>query len=192
MKAVRPKPRIDAWDARLTEAQRWEAYAKFREWPWTQVSTWIAATFKLRAPGRNALYRWGRRMRELESAHRIEQAITARDEAGALAASATPDDPALISAYKALAADIALRTGDARSAAAFTRMALDIAAQGTKTAELELRARAQATKDEALALAREKFTAAEARLSQASAAVADKTLTPEQRQQRLKEIFGLK
>lgn len=183
MSTPRPKPRSDAWDADLTEVQRWEAYSKFRTARWHEVSQWLAETYGMPAPSRSALYRWSRRMRRLESAHRIEQAITARDEAGALASAACPDDPSLIAAYKALAADMALRTGDAKAAAAYTGMALDIAAQRTKREELDLKARAQATKDAALTLSREKFEAAESRLSAVrdavSAARTSGGLTPE-------------
>jgi hypothetical protein len=190
----RPKARIDAWDAPLKEADRWNAYAKFQVSSWQDVSKWIGETFAIRPPGRASLYRWARRMREMESAHRIEQAITARDEAGALAAAACPDDPALIAAYKALAADLALRNGDAAAAAAFTKMALDIAAQQTKSAELALKSRAQGTKDETLRLARQKFEAAEARIAKIRDAVGEARnrggLTPETLK-KIEEAAGL-
>jgi hypothetical protein len=161
------KPRSDAWDASLDEAQRWRAYAQFRRSPWFKVSTWIADEFKLPPPSRTSLYRWAARMRALESAHRIEQAVTARDEVDALAASAGQTDARLIDAYKTMAAEIAMRTGDAATASTYTRMALDLAAAQAKRADLDLKARAQETKDAALRLAREKFEAAEARLAAA-------------------------
>ncbi len=151
------KPRSDAWDAPLDEAQRWRAYAQFRRSPWFDVSAWIAEEFKIPAPSRTALYRWAARMRSLESARRIEQAVVARDEVDSLAASAGQTDQRLIDAYKAMAAEIAMRTGDAATAATYTRMALDLAAAQAKSAELSLKARAQETKDAALRLAREKF-----------------------------------
>ena len=156
------KPRSDAWDADLDEAQRWQAYAQFRRSPWYEVSAWIAEQFGGAAPSRSALYRWAKRMREDESAHRIEQAITARDEIGTLAATVAAD-AALIDAYKTLAADLALK-GDAADAVKFTMMAIELANGQTKKAELELKARAQETKDAQLRLAREKFEAAEHRL----------------------------
>ena len=130
-------------------------------------------------------------MRALESAHRIEQAVTARDEVDALAASAGQTDARLIDAYKTMAAEIAMRTGDAATASTYTRMALDLAAAQAKRAELDLKARAQETKDAALRLAREKFTAAEARLSSAKSVASDATLTDEQRIAKIKEIFGM-
>ncbi len=162
--AKQTKARSDAWDTDLTDAQRWQAYDLFSRSPWYKVSAWAKEEFGLRRePGRNALYRWGKRMRELESAHRIEQAVQARDEIGALAHT-TATDAALIDAYKSMAADLALR-GDAKSAVSLTVMAMEIGSAQRKTCELELKARAQQTKDEQLKLAREKFEAAEARIA---------------------------
>jgi hypothetical protein len=159
------KPRSDAWDADLDEAQRWQAYAQFRRSSWFDVSAWVANQFGIPAPSRSALYRWASRMREQESAHRLEQAIIARDEVGVMAASAGQSDSALIECYKTMAADLALRQGDAKTAYTYTAMAMDLAAAQTKKVEVELKARAQTTKDEALRLAREKFEAAEARIA---------------------------
>jgi hypothetical protein len=186
----RPKPRSDAWDAHLTEAQRWQAYDLFRRSPWYEVAEWAREEFGLdRAPARSAMYRWAARMREQESARRIERAVAARDEAGALVAART-DDADTIAAYKALAQELAL-SGDAETARTYTRMALDLAAAQTKRAELELKAAAQETKDAQLKLAREKFEAAEARLNEAKGVVADAKLTDAERTAKMKEIFGL-
>lgn len=185
------KPRSDAWDAPLTEAQRWQAYAHFRRSPWHEVSAWVEDQFGLPPPGRSALYRWARRMRQEESAHRIEQAVTARDEVGALAAAACQDDSRLIEAYKSMAADLAMRSGDADGARKFTEMALALADSQRRRLELELKARAQETKDAALKLAREKFEAAEARLASAKDVVTDARLTDAERTAKMREIFGL-
>ena len=168
-----PKARSDAWDATLTDAQRWQAYDQFRQVPWYSMSAWVAEQFAIPAPSRSALYRWAARMRQDESARRVEQAVTARDEVGTLAKKAGQTDDALIEAYKTMAADIALRTGDSKEAERLTNMALNIGAAVAKRTELELKARAQQTKDETLRLAREKFEAAERRLAAVRDAVAD-------------------
>jgi len=188
--ARKTKPRSDAWDADLTEAQRWQAYDLFRRSPWYAVAEWAHKEFGLRrAPGRGALYRWARRMRQDESARRIEQAVTARDEIGALAGTAAAD-AALIDAYKSLAADLALK-GNASDAVKYTVMAMEIGNAQRKAAELELKARAQETKDAQLRLAREKFEAAEARLAEAKDVVSDAKLTDAERTAKIREIFGL-
>ncbi len=162
--ALPTKTRIDAWDAGLSEAQRWQVYDRLRRGRWYDVSRWAREEYHLpEGPSRAALYRFAARMRQDESAHRIESALLARDEAGALVAART-DDEATIGAYKAMAQDLAL-SGNAESAMRYTRMALDIAAQQTKSQEIALKAAAQDTKDKTLRLAREKFEAAERRLA---------------------------
>lgn len=184
------KTRSDAWDADLTDAQRWQAYDMFRRSPWYAVAAWVKEEFGLRRePGRNALYRWAKRMREDESAHRIEQAVQARDEIGQLANTAAADS-ALVDAYKSMAADLALK-GNAADAVKYTVMAMEIGNAQRKAAELELKARAQETKDAQLRLAREKFEAAEARLASAKEVVSDAKLTDAERTAKIREIFGL-
>lgn len=184
------KPRSDAWDADLTDAQRWQAYDLFSRSPWYKVAAWSKEEFGLsRAPGRNALYNWARRMRGLESAHRIEEAVQARDEIGALANTAAAD-AALVDAYKSLAADLALK-GNAGDAVKYTVMAMEIGNAQRKAAELDLKRRAQETKDAQLRLAREKFEAAEARLNKAKEIVGDGRLSDAERTAKMKEIFGL-
>mgnify|MGYP003585960881 FL=1 len=169
-KTLQSKPRSDAWDADLSDAQRWQAYDQFRRSAWYEVAEWVKTEFSLkRAPGRNALYRWAKRMREDESAHRIEQAVQARDEIGALANTAAADAD-LVDAYKSLAADLALK-GNAADAVKYTVMAMEIGNATRKAAELELKRRAQETKDETLKLSREKFEAAEQRIAATRKAV---------------------
>jgi len=165
------KARSDAWDAALTDAQRWMAYDQMRRSPWYKVSEWAAGQFGVPAPSRTALYNWARRMRGMESARRVEQAVAARDEIGTLAEAAGQKDAHLVEAFKAMAVDIVMSGGNAADAARFTQMALAIAAAETKRKELDLKDRAQQTKDEALRLAREKFETAERRLERIREAV---------------------
>jgi hypothetical protein len=192
MTTLPKKPRSDAWDASLTDAQRWQAYDRFRGAPWYQVSAWIAEEFKLAAPSRGALYRWASHMRTLEGAHRIEQSIQARAEISALASTAAAD-AALTNAYKAMAADLALK-GNAADAVRYTAMAMAIGEAQRKAAETDLKARAQTTRDQALRLAREKFEAAEARMAAVRDAVgkarASGGLTPETLK-KIEEAAGL-
>ena len=134
------------------------------------MAEWAQAEFGLkRAPGRNALYAWAKRMRAQESAHRIEQAIEAREEIGALAGTAAASDR-LIAAYQSMAAELALK-GNAADAVRLTTMAMQLAAQQTAAAELDLKRQRLDQQQDALRLAREKFEAAEARLDAARRAV---------------------
>jgi hypothetical protein len=187
------KPRADAWDATLTDAQRWQAFDQFRRGKWYEVADWARDQFGLaQSPGRASLYRWAGRMRKLESAHRIEQAIQARDEIGALAGTAATSGR-LIEAYQSLAAELALK-GNAPDAVRLTTMAMQIAAQQQAAAELEIKKQRLGQQQDALRLAREKFEAAEAKIAAVREAVgkarASGGLTPETLK-KIEEAAGL-
>ncbi len=187
------KRRIDAWDAPLTEAQRWQAYGRLRTQPWQDVAEWVAEEFGIAAPSRSSIYRFADRMRPLEAARRLEEALAARDEAGALVAART-DDADTIAAYKALAQDLALR-GDAETARIYTRMALDLATQQTAKAELALKQQRLVQQQDAQRLAREKFEAAEARIEAARAALdegATGTIDADEVMRRVDQALGRK
>lgn len=184
------KTRSDVWDANLDDQQRWTIYYKMCRGQWQIIAKWIEDEYGIPAPSRSALYRFCARLRKLESAHRLESALAARDEAGMLVAAAT-DDEKLIAAYKTLGQDMALR-GDAITARIYTQLAVTLADKAIKQKELALKAEAQKTKDETLRLAREKFEAAEKRLNDISATTEDNTLTDAERVERIKGIFGIK
>ena len=150
------KLRTDSWAGALTEEQGWQLYYKARGLRWNEATEWAVKEFGIDPPSRTAFYAWLGRMRAEESAHRLEQAATAAAEAAALAKTQTSDE-AQIAAYKAMATELALRTGSAKEAEKFINMAGALADKRLKAAELKLKARAQETKDEQLKLAREKF-----------------------------------
>ncbi len=150
------KARCDCWDATLTEAQRWQVYDRLRAAPWQEVATWAAAEYALpAAPSRAAIYRFAARLRQCESAHRLESAIMAREEIGALAG-AVPAHERLIEAYQSMAAELALK-GNASDAVRLTQMAMQLAASQVAAAELEIKKRRLSQQQDALALARDKF-----------------------------------
>ena len=183
------KVRTDSWAAELTEEQSWKLFYKARGLRWNEAADWAVKEFCVTAPSRTAFYSWLGRMRKEESAHRLEQAATAAAEAAALAKTQAKDD-ALIGAYKAMAAELALRTGSAKEAEKFVQMAGAIADRRLRAEELKLKAAAQGTKDEQLKLAREKFEAAERRENAAKAALGDERLTPEEKLRELDRLFG--
>ena len=184
------KLRTDSWASALTEEQAWAIYAKARCGAWQATAAWAVKEFGLgRMPSRSGFYKWVDFMRGEESAHRLSQAATAAAEAAALAKTQAKDD-ALIGAYKAMAAELALRTGSAKEAAKFVKMATALADRQLHAAELEIKERSQKTKDAQLKLAREKFEAAERRENAAKAALGDTKLTDEDKIAKMKEIFG--
>jgi len=157
-KTAQKSPNCNAWYADLDEVTRWKIYDKARRASWYVVSAWAQKEFDLqRAPGRHAFYAFKAYMRENESAHRIEETITAKREVGTMAQAAGIDNQDLIKAYLTMGADLAMRTGVADDAKKFTGMAMDLGAFQTKMFDLELKKKAQQTKDEQLKLAREKF-----------------------------------
>ncbi|MGN0846821.1 MAG: hypothetical protein ACI4RA_05495 [Kiritimatiellia bacterium] len=131
-----------------------------------------------------------RRRRTVRDHHVVLPRRCQWHEAAALGQRATKDE-ALVAAFKALATEAALRT-DAKTAVGFVESAMAITDRLQRERELGLKARAQATRDDQLRLAREKFEAAEKRLSAATKAVTDETLTDEQRVERIKGIFGVR
>ena len=185
------KLRTDSWAASLTEEQGWQLYYKARGLRWNEATDWAVKEFGIDPPSRTAFYAWLGHMRAEESAHRLEQAATAAAEAAALAKTQAKDD-ALIGAYKAMAAELALRTGSAKEAEKFVNMASALADRRLRAEELKLKAAAQGTKDEQLRLAREKFEAAEKRLAAVQGAVDAPQLTDAERVAKIKGIFGMK
>lgn len=158
------KVRTDSWAAGLSEEQSWTLYSKARRCQWQEAAAWAVKEFGLeKGPSRTAFYAWMTAMREEEHEHRMGQAAIAAAEAAALGGRCTKDE-ALIQAFKALATDVALTTGDAKTASAFVNSAMAIKDRLQKEQELALKSAAQSTKDEQLKLAREKFEAAEKRL----------------------------
>lgn len=151
------KVRTDSWAAGLSEEQSWELYSKARRCQWQEAAAWAVKEFGLeKGPSRTAFYAWMTAMREEEHEHRMGQAAIAAAEAAALGGKCTKDE-ALIQAFKALATDVALTTGDAKTASAFVNSAMAIKDRLQKEQELALKSAAQSTKDEQLKLAREKF-----------------------------------
>lgn len=185
------KVRTDSWAAGLSEEQSWELYSKARRCQWQEAAAWAVKEFGLeKGPSRTAFYAWMTAMREEEHEHRMGQAAIAAAEAAALGGRCTKDE-ALIQAFKALATDVALTTGDAKTASAFVNSAMAIKDRLQKEQELALKSAAQSTKDEQLKLAREKFEAAERRENAAKATVADNKLSDEERMAKLREIYGI-
>ena len=157
MDETTPKPRVDAWYAPLSEAERWAVYEKALALPWHAVAEWVEKRHGI-AVGRSAFYRFLDWMRQQLSAHRLEQAVLAREEARSLAEAAGAKKE-IADAFVAMGSEIALRTGSAEAAGDWIKMASQLLAAAQKDREIELRAEAQR-------LDREKFEAAEKRLAQ--------------------------
>lgn len=158
------KPRADSWYAMLSEEQLWQLYAIAKRCQWYEVVTHAQKEFGLASKvSRSGYYRWLDWMRGEESERRLAQARIAALEAGELAKTVGLKDETAIAAYKSLAAEFALKS-DAKTANRFMQMAMALRDRQLRSREVDLKDAAQATKDEQLKLAREKFEAAEKRL----------------------------
>lgn len=196
------KTRTDAWGEDLPEETRWEMYALTkppteeereagRAWlrdyrrdvlPWLSLQGYVA-------PSQSAWYRWLGRMRREERVRLVASVESSSGTAGDLARAAV-DDATAAEAYKGLSVDAAM-AGDAKSAALYAQAANAFRDRAQKAAELDLKVRAQETRDEQLRLAREKFEAAERRETAAKAAITDTRLTDAERAAKLREIYGI-
>ena len=130
-------------------------------------------------------------MRSLDAETRLKRAAISVNEAANMADRVGITDEDLVKTFKSLAADAVMTSGDAETASRYVQMAVSVADRARAIEELKVKQASQATKDEQLRLAREKFEAAQAQIEKAKSAVSSKTMTPEERQERLKEIFGL-
>lgn len=187
------KPRSDSWYADLSDEQLWQLWEVAKREPWFRVKEYAEKEMGVeRNISHGGFYRWKSWMREQESEHRLYEARVATMEIDALAEKVGLEDEKAIAAYKSLAAEAALRTGSAKTAAKFIEMATAIQDRILHTKELALKERAQGTKDEQLKLAREKFEAAEKRLAAVQGAVDAPELTDAERVAQIKTIFGMK
>ena len=178
--AARPRP--DAWYAPLSETERWAVYEKALHLPFPAVAAFVEKQHGI-SVSRSGFYRFLDWMRPQQSAHRLEQAVIAREEARGLAEAAGAKKE-IADAFMAMGSEIALRTGSAEAAADWIKMAAQLVAAAQKDREIELRAEAQK-------LDREKFEAAQRREDAAKAAVKDEKLSEEEKMARLREIYGI-
>ena len=189
------KPRADSWYALLSEEQLWQLYSVAKRCPWYETVAHAQKELGLEAKvSRSAYYRWLDWMRGEESERRLAQARIAALEAGELAKTVGLKDETAIAAYKSLAAEFALKS-DAKTANRFMQMAMALRDRQLRSREVELKDAAQATKDEQLKLAREKFEAAEKRLKAVQDAVKSAKATggglSEETLKKIEEAAGL-
>lgn len=159
--AASRKARADAWWTALGEEECWEVWGKMRRMPWHEVAKWLREEKGLEV-SRSALYRFGDWIRPQQGTRRMELAALARTEAEGLAkAAGASQDVAM--AFMTMGVEAGIRTEDPAAASAWIKMAASLMDAARKDAELRLREEAQKTAAGQLALAREKFEAAEKR-----------------------------
>jgi hypothetical protein len=151
-----PKRRIDAFDAGLTEEQRWQLYDRMQRFAWYDVAAWAAEQFKIPAPSRAGLYRFTAAMRERESAHRIETALSVRENVRRQMDAVGDMDGELEFAWEQLAMESAMK-GDADAGLRYLAMSMKLRESALERDKLSIKREAEARAQASLALDREKF-----------------------------------
>ena len=185
--------RSDSWYANVPEEELAKLYSMARRGAqWFEVVKAANDELGLSVhPSRSAYYRWMDWMREQDSERRLAQARIAALEADRLAKGVGLNDDTAIMAYKSLAAEMALKTGNAKEAGHFMRMATDLIDRQLHAKEVELKTQDLARKEEELKIAQEKLRIEQAKSAKAVDTLKETKLSPEEREQKLKEIFGL-
>lgn len=168
------KTRCDTFDAGFSDVDRWRLYDSCRQMPWYQAADWCKTEFGVE-PSRPSWYRFLARMRKDDAARRIERIAESVASAEDIAERAQVKNKVLVEMLKTIAVDRAL-AGSGEDAATFAKAAMDVWDRIIKEQELGLK--------------RDKFTASEKRLEAAKGALADARLTAEEKEAKLREIFG--
>ena len=184
--------RSDSWYATIDEQQLWQLYSiAQRGAKWFEVAKVAKEELGLDVnPSRSGYYRWLDFMREQESERRLASARIAALEADDIAKGVGLKDETAIKAYKSLAAEVSLKTGDPKKGGQFLRMAMDLVDRQLHAAEVELKTKDLARKDEELKIAQEKLKIEQAKNAAAKETANDTKLTNEQKLAKMKEIFG--
>ena len=179
---IAPKVRADSWAALLSPEQQWALFNYHYEvvhGKWELSCAWAEKEFELsRRPSRAGFYTWLEQMNKLEEIHNEEIRTIADERAKSAAAQLTVGSETMRQALTAKMMDLILVSGDLKAADIvkniFTALSQeDTAAKALqlKGREVELKQQAEKRKDDELALAREKFEAAERRLQAVQDAV---------------------
>jgi hypothetical protein len=158
--------RADSWEAQLTEEQRWQIYGQLKKFAWHIVQPWIVEQFKVNPPGRTALYAFKKNMAALESAHRIEEALSNRDTLHREMEQIGDMDPELQHAWLQLAQESTLK-GDPKAGERYLKMARSLRADATKRLELQLKQQAEARAASELDIMKRKLELQEQKIADA-------------------------
>lgn len=173
----------------ITPEQADQLFELLRTTPYYAAVKWVAEQWQLKV-SISGLRRWWARETRSRARADLRNAIKASEQFDRDLDARALDERA----NNALRAAFwsAITSGDMKSVQALGGLVLDYNADARGGSELEIKRKALEIKERKLDLDREKFEAAEARLNAAKNLVTDDTLTPEQREAKLKALFGLK
>lgn len=171
------KTRTDAWWAKLKPADRDAAYEAALHLPFGAGSALLKERFGVAPGSQSAYYRFFEtHAADYTAGAPVRAAIAQRYVEGVAERSNIPDD-AILATIKSEVAAAQMNPGDPESLCRFAKLFIEMR-------KLQLETERQR-------LDREKFEANERRLAKTAETVADEKLTPEQKEARLKEIYGL-
>ena len=174
--------------AGLEEAKADALYDALKSRPYRDVRDWAEKEWGL-SLSLSALARWWKSESRRRARADLREAVRLADSFDRKLDAADVDAKAA-NALRAKFWD-AVSRGDREGVKEMGQLLLEFKLDSREAEGLRLKAAAQKTKDEALALARQKWEAAERRLSETKGVLADSKLSPAEREARLKEIFGL-
>jgi len=184
--------RTDSWAAGLTEDQKWTLFHRARKCAWEEAAGWAVKEFGLeRMPSRTAFFNWKAAMQKDEHPHMIEQSLLAQEQAKSIAERYEVTDEEHVKMLLSAATNATILTENSKLAAQLIECAMDIKDRTQRAQELKLEERKIAVKEEELTIARRKLEIYEKAKSAAKKVTEDKKLTPEEREARIKAIFGL-
>ena len=197
--------RIDAWESRLTDEQQRELYR------WTQTPREVKVEGEgegkvvrrpsfdecmarldemgVPRPSRGAWFRFKAAMQKMLR-EELLYSVAASSESAKDLKEMTPADYALAAdTFTNLAIDASMKGND-KAVSIYSGAARHYREMMQQEKKLDLQSRAQATKEDQLRLAREKFEAAERRLNATKDVVCNAKLTPEEKLAELDKMFG--
>ena len=171
------KTRSDAWEGRLTDEQQSRVYlAAGTARNFHEAKLIIQKNFPdIKVPSERAWYRFLDRMRN-NAAMLLQRAAAAARDVKTMAKTTKFDRVDLINSFQTLAAEAEFAGEHDRAKALFDTV--------FKLAHIDQR-------EEELRIASDRLKILEAKEAKATKVIANEKLTPAQREQKLKEIFGL-
>ena len=158
---IAAKVRADSFAAALDPVQAWALYDyhyKTAKGKMDLSLAWAESEFEgFQKPGHTAFHDWLKKMHELEGVHAREVRELCEQKIEESARSLKVRDETAIRAAKAEALDAGVVEGDWDKAKLIMELVHGIEDAAFKQAEIDLKSRAQKTKDDQLRLAREKF-----------------------------------
>ena len=170
------KTRTDAWESGLTPEAVSKLYALVGNLSYNAAVVAAKEQLQIDLPSASSFYRFLERMREEDAALRLAKATQVSREVGVIAGNAGISDSDLIRSLQSMGAEAALN-GSLDDAAKLIQMATGLSHAMNRTEELRI--------------ANEKLKILQAKEAAAVKTVSDTKLTPEEREAKLKEIFGI-